>query len=75
MSLKGKKILLGVSGSIAAYKTAHLVRDFVKKGAEVQVIMTADATAFISPLTLATLSKKPCLLNILMPMVPIGITM
>jgi phosphopantothenoylcysteine decarboxylase/phosphopantothenate--cysteine ligase len=61
MSLKGKKILLGVSGSIAAYKTAHLVRDFVKKGAEVQVIMTADATAFISPLTLATLSKKPCL--------------
>lgn len=63
MSLKGKKILLGVSGSIAAYKSAVLTRELVKAGAEVKVIMTSGATAFISPLTLATLSKNPCLID------------
>lgn len=57
--LKGKKILLGITGSIAAYKAATLTRLFIKAGAEVQVIMTPAATAFISPLTLSTLSKYP----------------
>jgi len=56
--LKNKKILLAVSGSIAAYKTAILVRLFIKEGAEVKVIMTEAATDFISPLTLSTLSKN-----------------
>ncbi len=55
----GKKIILAVTGSIAAYKAAHLVRLFVKQGAEVQVLMTPSATEFITPLTLSTLSKKP----------------
>jgi phosphopantothenoylcysteine decarboxylase / phosphopantothenate---cysteine ligase len=50
-SLYKKKILLGVSGSIAAYKAAYLVREFVKKGAEVKVVMTKDAIEFITPLT------------------------
>lgn len=57
--LEGKKIVLGVCGSIAAYKTAFLVRLLVKAGAKVQVVMTPDATNFITPLTLSTLSKKP----------------
>jgi len=57
--LEGKKILLGVCGSIAAYKSATLVRLLVKAGAEVRVVMTPDATNFITPLTLATLSKNP----------------
>ncbi|GAA4785096.1 bifunctional phosphopantothenoylcysteine decarboxylase/phosphopantothenate--cysteine ligase CoaBC [Olivibacter ginsenosidimutans] len=59
--LKGKKIILGICGSIAAYKAAALTRLLVKAGAEVQVIMTPDATAFITPLTLATLSNRPVL--------------
>jgi phosphopantothenoylcysteine decarboxylase / phosphopantothenate---cysteine ligase len=59
--LKNKKILLGVTGSIAAYKAALLVRLLVKESAVVRVIMTADATQFITPLTLATLSKNPVL--------------
>ncbi len=61
MSLKNKKILLGVSGSIAAYKSALLVRLLVKEGAEVKVIMTESAKDFITPLTLSTLSKNPVL--------------
>ncbi len=52
-------IILGISGSIAAYKTAHLTRLWVKQGAAVQVLMTAAATEFITPLTLSTLSKRP----------------
>jgi phosphopantothenoylcysteine decarboxylase/phosphopantothenate--cysteine ligase len=56
--LQGKKILLGVSGSIAAYKAATIVRLLVKEGAEVKVIMTRAACDFITPLTLATLSKN-----------------
>lgn len=59
--LKGKKILIAVTGSIAAYKIATLVRLLVKAGAVVRVIMTPAATAFISPLTLATLSKNEVL--------------
>jgi phosphopantothenoylcysteine decarboxylase/phosphopantothenate--cysteine ligase len=61
MSLKQKKILLGVTGSIAAYKAALLIRLMVKEGAEVKVIMTRAAADFISPLTLSTLSKNPVL--------------
>ncbi len=57
--LRGKKIILGVSGGIAAYKTAHLVRLFIKAGAHVQVIMTPAAKEFVTPLTLSTLSKRP----------------
>ncbi len=58
MALTGKHILLGVTGSIAAYKAALLVRLLRKEGAEVQVLMTPDAARFISPLTLATLSGR-----------------
>jgi phosphopantothenoylcysteine decarboxylase/phosphopantothenate--cysteine ligase len=58
MDLKGKKILLGVTGSIAVYKAAFVIRNFVKSGAEVKVIMTPSAKDFISPITLATLSKN-----------------
>jgi phosphopantothenoylcysteine decarboxylase/phosphopantothenate--cysteine ligase len=57
--LRGKKIVLGISGGIAAYKTASLVRLFIKAGAEVQVIMTPASLDFVTPLTLATLSKNP----------------
>lgn len=57
--LNGKKILLGVSGGIAAYKTATLVRLFIKAGAHVQVIMTPASKDFVTPLTLSTLSKNP----------------
>ena len=63
MNLEGKKIILGVTGSIAAYKSAHLTRLLVKAGAEVQIIMSASALDFITPLTLATLSKRPVLVN------------
>ncbi|MCB0705372.1 MAG: bifunctional phosphopantothenoylcysteine decarboxylase/phosphopantothenate--cysteine ligase CoaBC [Saprospiraceae bacterium] len=57
--LAGKKILLGISGSIAAYKAAFLTRLLIKHNAEVQVLMTPSAMSFISPLTLSTLSKRP----------------
>lgn len=57
--LSGKKILLGITAGIAAYKTATLVRLFIKSGAEVQVIMTPASKDFITPLTLSTLSKNP----------------
>jgi phosphopantothenoylcysteine decarboxylase / phosphopantothenate---cysteine ligase len=60
-SLQNKKIIVAVTGSIAAYKSAILVRLLTKAGAEVQVIMTQAAQDFITPLTLATLSKKPVL--------------
>ena len=57
--LSGKKIILGISGGIAAYKTATLVRLFIKAGARVQVIMTPASKDFVTPLTLSTLSKNP----------------
>lgn len=57
--LSGKKIVLGISGGIAAYKTPSLVRLFIKAGAQVQVIMTPASKDFVTPLTLATLSKNP----------------
>ena len=59
--LSGKKVLLGITGSIAAYKASFLVRLLIKKGAEVKVILTPSARAFVTPLTLATLSKNPVL--------------
>lgn len=59
--LSGKRILLGVTGSIAAYKSAVLTRLLIKSGAEVKVVMTASAHDFITPVTLATLSKNPVL--------------
>ncbi len=57
--LSGKNVLVGVTAGIAAYKTAHLVRYFIKAGANVQVIMTPASKEFITPLTLSTLSKNP----------------
>lgn len=67
MLLKGKHILIGVTGSIAAYKTSILIRLLVKEGAEVQVVMTEMAKQFITPLTLATLSKNPILVDFYNP--------
>lgn len=61
--LKGRKILIGVTGGIAAYKTATIIRLLVKEGAEVRVIMTERAKDFITPLTFATLSGNPVLVN------------
>ncbi len=65
--LKGKKFILGISGGIAAYKCAQLTRLLVKEGAEVQVIMTKLAKQFITPLTMATLSKRPILVEFFDP--------
>jgi len=64
-ALAGRRLLLGVSGSIAAYKAAALTRLLVKAGAEVQVILTDAAALFVTPLTLGTLSKKPVLTGFL----------
>ena len=63
MSLRGRHIILGVTGSIAAYKAALLVRELVKAGAEVRVVMTPSACEFITPLTLATLSQSEVVLD------------
>jgi len=65
--LRGKKIILGITGSIAAYKSAYLVRLLVKEGAEVKVVMTPLAKEFITPLTLATLSNNPILVDFFNP--------
>ena len=62
--LTGKKIIFGVTGCIAAYKSALLVRDLVKRGAEVKVVMTPAATQFITPLTLSSLSNNNVVVNI-----------
>jgi phosphopantothenoylcysteine decarboxylase / phosphopantothenate---cysteine ligase len=61
--LTGKKIILGVTGCIAAYKSCLIVRELVKRGAQVKVVMTPSATEFISPLTLATLSNNEVIVN------------
>lgn len=65
--LKGKKIILGITGGIAAYKSAQIVRSLVQKGAEVKVVMTPLAKEFITPLTMATLSKNPVLVDFFDP--------
>jgi phosphopantothenoylcysteine decarboxylase/phosphopantothenate--cysteine ligase len=57
--LQGKKIVLGITGSIAAYKACHLIRGLIKQGAEVQVVITPSGKEFITPLTLSTLTGKP----------------
>ena len=57
--LKGKKIVLGITGSIAAYKSCLLIREFVKQGAEVQVVITPAGKEFITPITLSALTHKP----------------
>lgn len=57
--LKGKKIVLGITGSIAAYKACLIIREFIKRGAEVQVVITPAGKEFITPLTLSTLTRKP----------------
>ena len=59
MTLKDKHIILGITGSIAAYKAAYIIRGLVKKGAEVQVVITPAGKEFITPLTLSTLSSHP----------------
>ena len=59
--LSGKNVLLGITGGIAAYKTTFLVRLLIKAGADVKIILTHSASSFVSPLTLATLSKNPVL--------------
>ena len=59
MPLKGKKIVLGITGSIAAYKAAYLIRALIKKGAEVQVVITPSGKEFITPITLSALTSKP----------------
>ena len=65
--LKGKNILVGVTGGIAAYKTATIIRLLIKNGADVKVIMTDHAKEFITPLTLSTLSKNPVLTEFFNP--------
>ncbi len=67
MFFKGKNIIIGVTGSIAAYKTAFLIRLLVKEGAEVKVVMSDNAKEFITPLTLSTLSKNPVLVEFFNP--------
>jgi phosphopantothenoylcysteine decarboxylase / phosphopantothenate---cysteine ligase len=61
--LKGKKIILGITGSIAAYKAPLILRELVKQGAEVNVIMTASATQFVTPLVLANLSRNKVIVD------------
>lgn len=63
--LKDKKILIGITGSIAAYKTAYLVRALIKEGCEVQILMSKAATAFVSSLTFTTLSRRPVFTDII----------
>ena len=65
--LKGKHIILGVTGGIAAYKTAGLVRELVRAGAEVQVVMTENAAQFVTPLTLSTLSRREVVTGMFSP--------
>ncbi len=65
--MKGKKIIVGVTGGIAAYKSATLIREIVKRGGEVRVVMTPTAKQFITPLTLATLSKNPIMVDFFDP--------
>lgn len=57
--LEGKHIVLGITGSIAAYKACYIIRGLIKKGAEVQVVITPSGKEFITPLTLSTLTSKP----------------
>lgn len=71
--LKGKHIILGITGSIAAYKAAYLLRLLIKQGAEVQVVMTPSGKEFITPVTLSSLSGKPVVSEFLRPIPANGI--
>ncbi len=62
--LAGKKVLLGISGGIAAYKSAYLIRELKRRGAEVKVVMTPSAAEFITPLTVSTLSGNPAVVSL-----------
>lgn len=62
--LKGKKIVVGITGGIAAYKTAFLIRNLVSRGAEVKVVLTPSAAEFVTPLTLSALSKNKVIVNV-----------
>ncbi len=73
--LKGKHIVLGISGGIAAYKSAYLLRLLIKKGAEVQVVITPNGKEFITPATLAALSGKPVVSEFLPPIPANGTVM
>ena len=73
--LKGKNILVGVTGGIAAYKTATIIRLLVKEGAVVKVVMSAHAREFITPLTLSTLSKILSLQSFIIRRMAIGTVM
>ena len=62
--LQGKKIVLGITGSIAAYKSCLIIRQLIKKGAEVQVVITPAGKEFITPITLSALTSKPVISDI-----------
>lgn len=71
--LQGRKILLGITGGIAAYKAAELTRELIKNGAGVKIVMTAHATEFITPLTMQTLAQNPVYLNMFQPIGQMGV--
>ncbi len=73
--LKGKHIVLGITGGIAAYKSAYLLRLLIKKGAEVQVVITPNGKEFITPATLSALSGKPVVSEFFLPTRENGIAM
>src|ERR1700756_1385411 len=70
MSLAGKELILGVTGSIAAYKAVYLLRELSRLGANVTVVATAHALAFVAPLTWRTLSGRPVLSDLFDPQTP-----
>ncbi len=71
--LQGRRILLGITGGIAAYKAAELTRELIKNGALVKIVMTAHATEFITPLTMQTLARKPVYLDMFQPIVQLDV--
>ena len=74
-ALKGKHMVLGICGGIAAYKSVSLLRLFIKAGAEVQVVITPSGKEFITPVTLSALSQKPVVSEFLRPTPVNGIRM
>lgn len=73
--LEGKKIVLGITGSIAAYKACLIIRHLIKKGAEVQVVITPSGKEFITPITLSALTHKPVISDFLLNAMAHGIHM
>lgn len=73
--LKGKKIVLGITGSIAAYKACYIIRGLIKRGAEVQVVITPAGKEFITPITLSALTSKPVISEFLHSVTVRGIAM